>query len=206
MAALVFLLDASLVLIAAAIFVFIFLSWARATSPSPPKEKHYHKLRREEDVAQYDASSDTVTLRCDCSKVGVIVCEGQDSPSVINLRLRVGTQHTLQWDSKLGCAMTPEEEVTETLPAGECNLYQFPLVSFANDPGHVKPTAVSGVRLEILRRVVLAVCAKLPDAADMVDIGLLQDPVGAAPIHGLLIGVLPKVESTNSNSLPVALM
>ena len=76
------------------------------------------------------------------------------------------------------------------LPAGSCCLYGYPSIKTELEPNGYRPPANV---IELLRRVVLAFAAQHPE-----QFGESVDPVGAHPIHALLVG-------NNEDSLALAM-
>ena len=74
------------------------------------------------------------------------------------------------------------QEVQNTLPAGSCNLYNFPIIKTSTDPKGRHPTATE---LRILHRIMIALymqsgCLDRPDE------------VGAYPVHALAVSNVPE--------------
>ena len=124
------------------------------------------------------------------------------------VELRSGSQHTLRWDHVLRAASAADAEDVGTaasqlasalLPAGECNLYHFPTVTLDGSDAFHPPVILSGARLEVLSRLILAVCGaptpsalpaatSAPPAAEDIDVGAtVVDASGALILHALAL-------------------
>lgn len=105
------------------------------------------------------------------------------SPAV-RIMLDVSGQHTLRWAAVemrlVDGALQPvhSKECNMSLPAGECNLYTFPLVRMDG-----ADALLDGDELHALTELILALATD-PATAEMM---LTPDCVGAYPIHALLV-------------------
>lgn len=79
-----------------------------------------------------------------------------------------------------------EPQWADDLPPGSCCFYKFPYVNIATDPRPLMPSA-RGLRL--LRLMILALLEATSEDDD------LADPVGAFPIHALMVVNTPEVLS-----------
>ena len=104
--------------------------------------------------------------------------------SPTRIMLDVSGQHTLRWAAVemrlLDGALQPvhSKDCNMSLPAGECNLYTFPLVRMDG-----ADALLDGDELHALTELILALATD-PATAEMM---LTPDCVGAYPIHALLV-------------------
>ena len=92
-------------------------------------------------------------------------------------------QHTIAWEQAIVCELRLPDQTQHhvSVPAGEANLYQFPLCHLARMKAG-RTEALEGEELEALCQLVLALAAQ-PGCAFMNSF----DFFGALPLHGLLI-------------------
>lgn len=93
-----------------------------------------------------------------------------------------GGQHTLTWNNPIALPVAIDRKPA-TLPPGSCNLYRYPKVFFDHlrqGKAITPPSEQLFVLDELVKTLVL-------HANESSSIAFLRDPVGAAPLHALLV-------------------
>jgi hypothetical protein len=172
--------------------------------------------RRARGIHGGDGDGEPRTVVVDAASAGLVgVSESSSENGIghtvvvsgaLDIELSSFGQHTVRWNASLGlagmvvgsgngggAAAVPDADDASWLPPGECNLYHFPRVTFDTSPAHAPTTRLSGDRLEVLTRLVLAMNARPPPAVNgkeeaREDVGAAAiDASGALMVHSLAV-------------------